>query len=53
MRHPQTYSVNLNTVLQNKRDALGVNSLHIDLDLASRPSWKYRSRSIFRSSASD
>ena len=33
MRHPQTYPVKLNTVLQNKKDAPGVNSFHIDLDL--------------------
>ena len=33
MRHPQTYPVNLNTVLQNKKDASGFNSFHIDLGL--------------------
>ena len=35
MRHPQTYPINLNTVLQKKKkkDAPGVNSFHIDLDL--------------------
>ena len=33
MRHPQTYPVNLNTVLQNKKDLPGFSSFDIDLDL--------------------
>ena len=33
MRHPQTYLVDLKPVLQNKKDAPGFNSFHIDLDL--------------------
>ena len=33
MRHPQTYPVNLNTVLQNKKDLRGFSSFDIDLDL--------------------
>ena len=32
-RHPQTYRVDLNPVLQNKKDAPGVNFFHIDLNL--------------------
>ena len=33
MRHPPTYPENLKTVLQHKKDAPGVNSFHLDLDL--------------------
>ena len=36
MRHPLTYPVNLNIVhqVQYKKNASGVNSFHIDQDLA-------------------